>query len=172
MARPPHFTKARSLFEYTGPAAEIIKSFKFRGEYFVGPELLRIAIKEGWLDWELGKTHTIVPVPLHRKRERQRGYNQALILARILAKHYDFPCSTKILKRQRHTLQQATLSASQRWKNVRGAFTADPEHLSGQNVLLVDDVMTTGATANECARLLKRNGAKEIKVFTLARSKS
>lgn len=113
----------------------------------------------------------IVPVPLHRQRLRQRSYNQALLLAREIAGHRGGEVEKKLLRKVRETVPQHDLSACARKSNLAGAFQLTRE-LSGQKVLLVDDVMTTGATVDMCSRVLLRGGAAEVIVAVLARAAS
>ncbi|MGB7949152.1 MAG: ComF family protein [Candidatus Binatia bacterium] len=113
----------------------------------------------------------IVPVPLHPKRLRWRGFNQSLLLARQVSRKYDVPVDPFLLDRRRETLTQTELTEEERRRNVRGAFETDPKKsLKGRRVLLVDDVYTSGATVNECSRVLMRAGAREVTVLTLART--
>ena len=167
--RRPDFDVARAIFSYAGPAGSLIASFKFHGDFFLGPRLLRRAIEMGWMPDGLGDADAIVPVPLHPRRERERGYNQALLLARTVARHLDRPLRRRVLSRPRYTSQQALVAAHRRWENVRGAFQAGAD-AQGWHWLLVDDVMTTGATASECARVLKKSGAERVSVLTIART--
>lgn len=124
---------------------------------------------------ELGKSEwTVVPVPLHHARERERQYNQAWELCREFSRMSGFP-ALNAMRRVRPTTSQASLSRNQRIENLRGAFTlrnavAKSKALNGRNILLVDDVLTTGSTASECARVLRRDGAVEkVVVITVAR---
>lgn len=111
----------------------------------------------------------VVPVPLHRERERERGFNQSEILASIVAKRFHRPVLRKALARIRRTLPQAG-KPRDRVRNVRGAFTVgNPERVKDRTLLLVDDVFTTGATVNECAKVLMKAGARRVLVYTLAR---
>ncbi|MES1262566.1 MAG: phosphoribosyltransferase family protein, partial [Acidobacteriota bacterium] len=112
----------------------------------------------------------VVPVPLHWRKQWERGYNQAELLARHVAKRRGVPL-VKALRRKRPTAVQASLAVAGRRKNVAGAFLMRPQaRLAGQRVLLIDDVMTTGATAGACAVALKRGGAKSVSLLTLARA--
>ena len=111
----------------------------------------------------------IVPVPLHYRRFFKRGYNQSEVIASMLAKQLNKPYKN-LLKRTRSTQRQATLSREERLKNLQGAFAVKkPAHVSGKKILLVDDVLTTGATLHACAEALQQAGSAEILVFTLAR---
>ncbi len=168
--RKPHFDLARALFTYAGPADSLIKAFKFHGDFFLGPLLLGRAIEMGWTPEDIQAIDAVAPVPLHPWRRRERGYDQGVLLARTLARQAGWPLRARALRRIRYTSQQARLGPQQRRKNVRGAFEARAKkEPAGGHVLLVDDVMTTGATASECARMLKKSGAARVSVLTLAR---
>ncbi len=114
-----------------------------------------IVVPESW------SVEAIVPVPLHRKKLRQRGYNQSTMIAEELSKRLGFPVEEDLLCRVRDTGTQTRLDASGRIKNVTGAFEASPR-AKGKNILLVDDVRTTGATVSECALALRKAGARNI----------
>ena len=113
----------------------------------------------------------VVPVPLHLERLRWRGFNQALSLARALVPRGDARLAPMALVRQRATAAQVGLGEADRRHNIRGAFAvSDRARVRGRRVLLVDDVMTTGATADECAGTLRRAGARQVDVLVLARA--
>jgi ComF family protein len=111
----------------------------------------------------------VVPVPLHWLRHLQRGFNQAKAIARPIAARLDVPLRTRLLRRRRHTAHQVGQSYTARQENVRGAFQATGQALRGKTILLVDDVLTTGATCSEAARALRQAGAECILVAVLAR---
>lgn len=165
-----HFDCARAFVTYEGPASSVIRAFKFNGQFFLGPKLLGAMLDRGWMPPDIGGAELVVPVPLHPRRRRERGYDQALLLAKVLAKRLGCKLLPGVLVRTRYTSQQALLPVGRRWDNVRGAFAVrDPARFRGRRVLLVDDVMTTGMTASECAKVLKRAGAENVQVLTLAR---
>ena len=112
-----------------------------------------------------------MPVPLHPRRLRQRGFNQSLVLARKAAGVWGKKVSAESLKRLRWTTPQTDLSEKQRRKNVKGAFSCREETVRGKKILLIDDVYTSGSTVNECARVLKSQGALKVAVLTLARTR-
>jgi ComF family protein len=117
----------------------------------------------------LNKYHWIVPVPLHPARLRERGYNQSQLLAQLLAGQYDTPISADNLQRVRNTESQSVLSQKERWTNIQQAFRIkQPRTFKDTQILLIDDLLTTGATASEAARTLKEAGAKRVDVLTLA----
>lgn len=169
MLRPP-FSAARALFPYSGPPESLVQSYKYHGNYFLGPRVIKLAIQMQWVSDSFIQQDCIVPVPLHPRRKRQRGYNQATFIAQVLGQHYSIPLASDTIIRKRHTDQQARLTRAQRQKNVKGAFGKGPEDVSGKSVLLVDDVLTTGATVGECARTLRRAGADRVNVLTLVRA--
>ena len=113
----------------------------------------------------------IIPVPLHPKRLRWRGFNQAVLLARQVSRVSNIPLDPFVLCRLRETPPQTQLGEDERRTNVRGAFMLHPEkQIDNKNVLLVDDVYTSGATVNECSRTLTKGGAKQVYVLTFART--
>ena len=165
----PAFASARSAFRYEGVARQAVQALKFRGRKTLAETFAifleeRLADEPGFLDG----VDLIIPVPLHPSRRRERGFNQSALVARELSHRQGIPLSETALVRNRKTRSQVGLSARQRADNIRGAFAAG-EEVRGRVILLVDDVMTTGATANACARGLKAGGAEETRVLTLAR---
>lgn len=161
------FVKARSALYYTDEAAEAIKLFKYHGLFALKPAFDSIFYTV--LD-EFRDTDLIIPVPLHRKRLAKRGFNQSLVLARLVAKRLNTTLDYSALKRVRLTRPQTKLRGEARKRNVHGAFELRGEReFKGKKLLLIDDVYTTGATITECARVLTKAGA-EVSVLTLARS--
>lgn len=162
-----HFDWGRAAVCYQGVMTEAIQRFKYQGD-------IKLADPLGWfwnkIPLEELSFETIIPVPLHPSRLRERGFNQALLLGRILGRIHHKRVLPKVLRRIRNTLPQVQLDHSQREKNVRGAFVVrEPQEIEDKSHVLVDDVFTTGATVNECAKVLKKSGAKEVFVLTLAR---
>jgi ComF family protein len=165
--RAPPWDAAWAPFRYEWPLAQLEARFKFGGDLAAGRTL-------SWL-WSASSApfdlpDAIAPVPLHRSRLRRRGYNQALELAKPLAKHFGIPLLRDALQRRRATNAQTELTAIQRRRNVRGAFEACFNDSVPQHVAVLDDVFTTGATLAECARVLKRAGVKRVDVWALARA--
>lgn len=161
------FDWGRAAVFYQGVVARAVQRFKYQGD-------IKLALPLGrfWnhIDLQDLDFDTIVPVPLHTTRLRERGFNQAVLLGRQLGKIHRKRVSAKALSRIRNTRPQVDLDPSDRVRNVRGAFAArEPETIRGKKLLLVDDVFTTGATVNECAKVLKKTGAKEVFVLTLSR---
>jgi ComF family protein len=155
---------------YDGPIREAIHLLKYRGKPFlVKPLVGLLSLGYPFIDYDA--YDLMVPVPLHPKRLRERGFNQALIVGRAIGRREKVPCTGFVLRKTRLSAPQVDLSPKEREKNVRGSFAVvDPAKVEGKRVLLVDDVMTTGSTVNECARELLKAGAKGVDVFTLARA--
>jgi ComF family protein len=121
-------------------------------------------------DFKLSENDLVIPVPLHTRRLRERGFNQSLLLARQVSRRRSIPLNFTALQRARQTQPQTQLSGPERRKNVRGAFEVRKrEAVKGKRILLIDDVFTTGATVQECAYVLREAGATEVQVLTLAR---
>jgi ComF family protein len=165
--RAPPWDAAWAPFRYEWPLAQLESRFKVGGDLAAGRTL-------AWL-WvgsprPLELPEAIIPMPLHRARLRRRGYNQALELAGPLAGHFDVPLLRDAVQRTRATDAQTELSAVQRRRNVRGAFTVRAGASIPQHVAMLDDVCTTGATLTECARVLKRAGVARVDVWALARA--
>ena len=166
------FDRARATGFYQGLMREVIHRFKYGGQTFLVNPLARMMIGPGKELTRLNRIDTIVPVPLHYKRLRQRGFNQASLLATRLGSHLKIPVDYSSLRRTRWTDPQIGLSRNQRAANVKGAFSLKAlEKVKGKGVLLVDDVLTTGETVNQCVKVLKKaGGAREVVVLTVART--
>ncbi len=120
---------------------------------------------------DLSAYDLLIPIPLHKSRLRERGFNQALVLAREIEKRFPLPLDYLNLQRIRDTQPQINLKEKERRKNVRGAFgLREKQKVKGKRILLIDDVYTTGATVNECSRVLRKGGAKRVDILTLARA--
>lgn len=166
--RPPAFTEARSLYAYAPPLRDAIHLLKYRGKVTLAGTLGDL-MAEGYEP--PAALEVIVPVPLHPARLRDREFNQSLLLADRLNRRLGLRVSPMGLVRLHATTPQTELSRSARLKNLRHAFAVpDPDRLAGKTVLLVDDVFTTGATVNECAKTLRKAGAGDVFVVTLART--
>ena len=169
---PPGFRQARARAAFDGhqpsPLVEVLARFKY------GRDITMAAVLAGFLVEQLPMTlyhDLVVPIPLHRDRLRWRGFNQALPLARAIARKGTCPVDPFVLARRRSTPPQVGLGAADRRRNVKGAFVVrNREQVQDRTILLVDDVMTTGATAHECARVLRAAGARHVDAIVLARA--
>lgn len=167
---PPAFERARAVFRYDDASRGLVLGFKHADETHAAPAYGRWLARAG-ADL-LADADLIAPVPLHRWRLLYRRYNQAALLAHAVARQSGIRLAVDLLARGRHTPQQGRMSPLARRRNVRAAFAVRPrwrEPVEGKRVLLVDDVLTTGATVEECARVLRRQGAAGVDVVTLAR---
>lgn len=161
------FSRARSLFIAEGIPREIVHQLKYNQHEYFEP-LIKIWLRD-ILKLDLYKLpKAIIPVPLYPVKQRERGINQSETIAHIASNYIKAPVNTKILRRTRDTQSQTTLTKGMRKKNVKDAFSCSEKINNGQ-FLIVDDVMTTGATANECAKTLIQNGASAVEIFTLTR---
>jgi ComF family protein len=175
--RPPRFAAARAWACYpreeqeAHPLRQVVQKYKYGRKVSLGKPLGRLMAR-GCAEFLSGfRADLIVPVPLHVKRLRWRGFNQSYLLARQVSRVSGVPVDPFLLQRQRETAAQTQLPEDERRRNVRGVFALHPEKsVKGQTILLVDDVYTSGATVNECSRTLKSGGAKEVYVLTLARA--
>ena len=163
----PFFDLARAAVVYQGKMAGVIQRFKYHGDITLAADL---GLFWDRVDLSAIPFEMIIPVPLHPQRLRKRGFNQAVLLAKDLARKTGRDLSVRTLKRIRNTVPQVELAFEERQKNVRGAFAVkNKSAITDKKILLIDDVFTTGATVNECARVLKKAGAGEVFVLTLAR---
>ncbi len=166
LRRPPPQACAHAVFVYGFPLDRLLPRAKFHGD-LASTRLLSALMASELVAAE--RPQALVPVPLHTGRLRERGYDQALELARPLARHLDLPLRTDLLRRIRATAAQSRLDASQRRRNLRGAFSADAGRGLPAHVALVDDVMTTGATAHAAASALLRAGVARVDLWVCAR---
>lgn len=168
----PHFDSACAVWAYDFPVDTLIRDFKYGHHLYLGrffAERLAQALERTWAASDQARPELIVPMPLHPNRLKTRGFNQAAEIARHLAKRLDIPCSIDALIRLHDTPPQAGLHRDERWSNLLGAF-ACPQPLTVQRVLLIDDVLTTGASLSACADILRHAGATRIDVAVVART--
>lgn len=164
-----YFSQARSVALYDGALREYLAELKYRYRPELGEALGQLLVE--WVDDHprYGKFDAIIPIPLHKQKLTMRGYNQAELLANPLRRHLGIALKNDIIVRYKLTESQNALDRQSRFANVRDAFrvTAAGE-VTGSRVLLIDDILTTGATVSEAARVLLRAGAVDVKVLTLA----
>lgn len=169
LRKPPAFDHALSLFEYRDDAVSLIVQLKFHHRLALsrlfGQLLLQKVLQQGVA------VDALLPVPLHRSRLRQRGFNQSVELSRALARGLGVPLLRNQVQRLRATSQQTGLNAGARRKNIKGAFRV-VQPLSYRHIAIVDDVVTTGSTVHELAAVLKRAGVETVSVWSVARAPS
>lgn len=173
LKKPPAFAQVVAPWAYAFPIDSLITRFKHRAKWPIGrllAELLGQSLHHRF-DEDLTRPDALVPVPLSNKRLRERGYNQAAMLAHWLSDSLQIPCQEQLLLRTQDTTAQQELNAQARRRNLRTAFALAPDaQIAGRHLALVDDVLTTGATAEYLARLLMNGGASQVDVYCLART--
>lgn len=172
LSRERTFDAARSVFLYDGVVKDALMGIKYshKKEY---ADFFGYAVAERLSDWlEKIRPDVIVPVPVSRERERERGYNQAEVIAESIRQFTGIPVQNGLLIRNVNTAAQKDLTPLERKRNLEGAFSATGKLPEGRSVLLADDIYTTGATAEACAAILKRDaGAKKVYVIAMAGSR-
>jgi len=163
--RDPAFTTTVAPMQYQIPISTLVPRLKFHQDLAAGRLLAELFCRKTTI---IDRPDVLVPVPLHAKRLRQRGFDQALELAKMIAKHKDLPLRSDLLIRARNTAAQSYLDATQRRYNLKNAFVAS-QHVMPGHVALIDDVMTTGATVHECAKVLLKAGVKRVDIWVIAR---
>ncbi len=161
----PAFTKTVAPMQYQGAISTLVPRLKFHQDLAAGRLLAELFCRN---TFDLDRPDILVPVPLHSSRLRRRGFDQALELAKMIAKHKALPLRSDLLFRTRDTAAQSYLDASQRRHNLKNAFFASKQTMPG-HVALIDDVMTTGATVQECTKALLKAGAKRVDIWVMAR---
>lgn len=166
-AHPSPLSRMRAPLRYLEPTSTVIHRFKYEGCFALARPLARFLI-DGWPVWETAPD-LILPIPLHPRRKRRRGYNQSELLARPVGEALGITVETALLHRTRHTVPQVGLGPDERHDNVQGAFAAEAVGVRGSHVLLVDDVLTTGATMRAAAEAVLAAGAASVAAYCLAR---
>lgn len=170
LLHPPPFEQARAVGFYDGVLRDVIHAMKYQRVYGLVRPLADLLQAQFVFHWHNPRPEALIPVPLHRSKLWEREFDQALALARHMGKQVGIPVWAEMLMRYRRTAPQVGLSAAERRRNVQGAFRLrESQTCEGRALLLIDDVYTTGATIQECARLLRQAGAAWVGVYTLAR---
>jgi ComF family protein len=170
LADPPVYQRARAAVCYDDVARTLVHALKYGDRLELAPLMGRLMARAG-ADL-LAEADALVPVPLHWRRLWLRRFNQSALLSRAISRYANLPLADGVLRRVKATAQQAGLSKEQRAQNLQGAFRIPPENeaaVEGRRLVLVDDVLTTGATANAAARALLRAGAANVDVVVFAR---
>jgi len=169
LRRPPRYDRVFCPFIYAYPVAHLIRGLKFSGHVAHGRVLGELLASEIRVRRAEALPDVLIPVPLAPPRYRQRGYNQAIELAQYLQRRLGIELRTDLVERTRDTPEQAGLDRNARRRNIKGAFEMRAG-LPARRVVIVDDVITTGSTVNELARVLKRAGAQHVEVWAVARA--
>lgn len=171
IAHPPLYKMARAVFCYDDASRRLITSFKYSDRIYTSDAFAKWMLRAG--EEIMQDADFIISVPMHRLRLITRRYNQAALLANSMAKQSSLPVYHKILLRKKYTKPQASLTFKQRKLNVKGAFIINPKYMDriiNKNIIIVDDVMTTGATIDACIRPLLKAGAASVNVLTIAKT--
>ena len=170
LSQAPPFNVLHALYPYQPPITELIIKLKFKHELSYAKALGGLLVQKIQTDWYAHKPlpDVIIPVPLHSRRLQERGFNQALEMARPLAKALNLPIDRHHTQRIKHTAAQSKLPATQRKNNMTGAFIATKDY-TGVTIAVIDDVVTTGNTIREFCSVLNKHGAKSIDVWCCAR---
>lgn len=164
-----YFTEARAVAVYESSLREILAELKYRYRPELGEVLGKLLVEWVKLHRNFQDFKLIIPIPINDQKLKQRGYNQAELLAKPVQRYLGIPLANDIMVREKITESQNALCKEERFRNIEGAFrVVNPGRLTGAKVLLIDDILTTGATASEAARVLLRAGALEVKVLTVA----
>jgi len=165
LTHSPHYDATRAAFEYRFPLEPMVIALKYHAQLPIAPFLARMMMEA----IEPVEADCIIPLPLHPKRLAERGFNQSAEIARCISRGWGIPMMLDACERDRYTQPQASLTGSDRHGNVRGAFRGTRD-LAGLHVVVVDDVMTTGSTLDEVARVLKARGASRVTNLVAART--
>jgi ComF family protein len=166
--QPLPLTQVRSATLFEGPVPPLLRGMKYHG-FFALAEPLAALMAAAWPRWEV-PLELVLPIPLHPRREKERGFNQSALLVQHLCRQLGWPTSPAALRRLRATRPQVGLDAGERRTNLHNAFEADSDIVAGKRILLVDDVCTTGATLATAARTLLDAGAASVSAYCVARA--
>jgi ComF family protein len=165
---PPHFEITRSLFTYDFPLDSLLQQYKYKDMLHLAHTFATL-FHRNKLSELTNKIDLLIPMPMHQQRLQERGFNQALEIARVIAKNTGIKLDYSSCQRTKLTPPQASLPLKARIKNIRGVFSCE-KNLQGLNIALVDDVMTTGTSLNELAKTLKQAGAAHVECWVIART--
>lgn len=169
LSSPPYFDASQALFTYDYPIDSLLQHYKYKETLHLANTFASLLGKKLSQSPTEQKIDLIIPMPMHTTRLKQRGFNQALEIARLISKNMKIKLDYKTCQRIKLAPPQAGLSLKERVKNIRGAFHCQ-QSLSGSNVAIIDDVMTTGASMNELAKTLKQAGAAHVECWVIART--
>lgn len=169
LKNPPHYDKARGVATYEGTMKELIHKLKYNDRH----ELLNLLV--AWMKTAgielIQQSDLIIPIPLYKSRQWERRFNQSALLAKRLSEQSNIPYECSILLRKKKTRSQVGLTSKERYQNLKNAFVIEEtkkNKLEGKSILVIDDVITTGATINSAAIALKKSGAKSVNILSLA----
>ncbi len=165
--KPPHFDKTITAYQFVDPLRSLLHRFKYEKALYLGSFFAQL-ILNAYLNSNEGMPQCLIPVPMHRKKIHTRGFNQSIILTRFLARKLNIPYDLSACQKITHTASQAYLNKAHRTNNLNKVFRVNP--LPYTHIALIDDLLTTGATANELAKQCKKAGAEQIDIWCCARA--
>lgn len=158
------------IFEYKDKIRDLILGYKFNGKSYLYKLFSKIIIKSEKICGILKKYDIIIPVPIHKKRKKQRGYNQSELIAKEIAKNINIEYRNDIIEKTKNNLPQSSLTKEQRKQNVKNVYKIkNKEKIENKKIIIIDDIYTTGNTVKAISKILKENGAKEITILTIAK---
>lgn len=165
-----NFSELLYIFKYEGIIRRIILKYKFQDKSYLYRTFVNFLLKDKNLFEILEKYDTIIPVPISKKRQKERGYNQSYLLAKEISKYTNLECESRCLFKVKDIIEQSKLNKEERIRNIQGVYELkNGQRLKNKKLLLLDDIYTTGSTANECCRILKEAEPKKIGVLTIAK---
>lgn len=170
MNKEESFQDLYYLFSYEGLIRKMILEYKFQEKSYLVKTFVNFLLKEEKIFEKIKTYDKIIPVPISKKRQKERGYNQSLLIALEISKHAKIQVEKKCLYRTKNKLEQSKLNKEERQKNIQGVYELKNDQiLIHKKILLVDDIYTTGSTVKECCKILKEAEPKQIGVFVLAK---
>ena len=165
-----NFSKQAYLFKYGGIIREKLINYKFNEQSYLHETFANIIIKNEKICRFIKNYDIIIPVPIHRKRYKQRGYNQTELIARKIAKNLDITVVTDVLVKEKNNKPQSDLTKTEREQNIKNVYRVqNSQKINNKTILIIDDIYTTGNTVKECSRMLQQAGASQIAVLTIAK---
>lgn len=165
LKHPPHYDETTALFSYAFPADAILQHYKYNNALYLS-QTFGYLLAEEMMHFDID---AIIPMPLHPTRLQERGFNQSLEIAKVIAKQLNLVIDAASCSKTKNTPPQASLPLKERLKNMKGAFNCK-QSMAGKHIALIDDVMTTGASLNELAKTIKQAGAAKVSCYVLART--
>lgn len=165
-----YFQEIHSIFKYEEDIRDILIKYKFQNKAYIYKTFSKIILKDEKICGFLKKYDIIIPVPVHKKRKNERGYNQTELISKEISKNLNIKMEKNVLMKNINTKMQSSLSKKERKDNIKGAFKVQNlQRIENKNILIIDDIYTTGSTINECGKVLKSAGAKNIGALTIAK---
>ncbi len=165
-----NFEELMYIFKYEGQARKLILDYKFNEKSYMYKTFVNFLLNNKKIFENIKKYDKIIPVPISKKRYKERGYNQSLLIAREIAHKTNLELVNNCLIKTKNIIEQSKLNKEERQNNIQGVYSLqNPQKITNQKILLVDDIYTTGSTVNECSKILKQANPKRIGILVLAK---